>query len=68
MARTNEIFAQPIVHGIVQAGNTDGYAVIDLYEDGSESTAWGWFSTRESVYERLDGDGIEIEDWTGEDD
>lgn len=63
-----ELYARPVVRGIVQAGNTDGYAVVDQFADGSESTAWGWFSSRDAVYARFEDEDVEIQDWTGEDD
>lgn len=67
MARTNS--AELVKYGIVNARGTDGYSIVSEYSDGSQSGAWGWFSSFESAERALEMDAeTPVEDWTTDED
>jgi hypothetical protein len=68
---------------IVNARNTDGYALVYEYSDGTQSGAQGWYGSIEEAFAaaigaldypdiddaiaRAAADGVSLEDWTSDD-
>ncbi len=60
-------YQQPVTIGIVNARNTDRYALIYVYADGSESGETGSYASYESAEEAAEKtEGARIEDWTSD--
>jgi hypothetical protein len=55
-----------IKYGIVNAQGTDGYSLVSVYSDGTESQPYGWYQTVEQAEAEASGD-VPIEDWTQSD-
>lgn len=68
MAGTNNPWQAPIKYGIVNARGTDGYSIVNEYADGSQSGAWGWFSSFESAEREVEASDVPVEDWTTDED
>lgn len=57
----------PVKYGIINAHNTDGFAMIAVYADGSEKHIDGYYFTVEAAEASVEGSDIPVEDWTDED-
>lgn len=53
---------EPAYYIIVNAEGMDGYHMISVYIDGTESDPWGWHPTYASAYAYLTYDGEELVD------
>lgn len=53
-----------IKYGIVNALGTDGYALISVYADGTESQPYGWYQTIEAAMHEAEASDVPVEDWT----
>jgi len=53
---------------VVNAIGTDGFSIVSLYSDNTQSSADGWFQTVESAENSIDQYGnnadLPIHDWT----
>ena len=56
------------VYGIVRARGTDGFALVNQYEDGSQSQPWGWFPSVESIELSHGACDIPLENWVQDED
>jgi len=66
MAQQN--YGTQVGYAIVNSGNTDGFSIVSLYSDGTQSSAYGWCTSIESAEKRIreyyaDTD-LPIHDWT----